>query len=129
MPISKEEQEMQTAKRAFVNAREVGNHQEEARWANLIGDMYKNRGEYVKALKWLRIDYEISNKYLPEKQLLPTCQSIGDVYLRLHDFKHALVYQVRFLNWITFFFEKMKIWFYFVFWKMRSAFWILSEGN
>ncbi|KAJ6991180.1 hypothetical protein NC653_019397 [Populus alba x Populus x berolinensis] len=98
MPISKEEQEMQTAKRAFVNAREVGNHQEEARWANLIGDMYKNRGEYVKALKWLRIDYEISNKYLPEKQLLPTCQSIGDVYLRLHDFKHALVYQKKHLD-------------------------------
>lgn len=89
---------MQTAKRAFVNAREVGNHQEEARWANLIGDMYKNRGEYVKALKWLRIDYEISNKYLPEKQLLPTCQSIGDVYLRLHDFKHALVYQKKHLD-------------------------------
>ena len=102
MPINKEEQEIQTAKRSFVNARGVGNHQEEARWANLIGDMYKNRGEYVKALKWLRIDYEVSNKYLPEKQLLPTCQSIGEVYLRLHDFKHAMVYQVRFLNWISF---------------------------
>ncbi|KAJ6419255.1 hypothetical protein OIU84_029382 [Salix udensis] len=98
MPINKEEQEIQTAKRAFVNARGVGNHQEEARWANLIGDMYKNRGEYVKALKWLRIDYEVSNKYLPEKQLLPTCQSIGEVYLRLHDFKHALVYQKKHLD-------------------------------
>ncbi|CAK7355042.1 unnamed protein product [Dovyalis caffra] len=98
MPITKEEQGIQAANRAYLNAREIGNHQEEARWANLIGDMYKNIGEYVKALKWLRIDYEISIKYLPEKQLLPTCQSIGEVYLRLHDFKHALVYQKKHLD-------------------------------
>lgn len=60
----------------------------------MIGDIFKNRGEYVEAIKWLRIDYDLSMKYLPEKQLLPTCQSLGEVFLRLEDFKEALFYQV-----------------------------------
>lgn len=86
--------QLSAAKRAYRSAAEEGNRQEEARWANVIGDILKNRGEYVQALKWLRVDYDVSSKYLPEKQLLPTCQSLGEVYLRVEDFKHALIYQV-----------------------------------
>ncbi|KAL6965578.1 hypothetical protein U1Q18_036632 [Sarracenia purpurea var. burkii] len=88
-----DDSQLSAAKRAYRNAAAEGNHQEEARWANVVGDILKNRGEYVVALKWLRIDYEVSVKYLPEKQLLPTCQSLGEVYLRLEYFKDALIYQ------------------------------------
>ncbi|XP_012466931.1 protein TONSOKU isoform X1 [Gossypium raimondii] len=93
-----EELQISTAKRAYRNAKEEGNRQEEARWANVIGDILKNRGEYVEALKWFRIDYDVSNKYLPEKQLLPTCQSLGEVYLRLEHYKDALIYQKKHLD-------------------------------
>lgn len=86
--------ELKSAKAAYRNAKAEGNHREEARWANVIGDILKNRGEYVEALKWLRIDYEISLKHLPEKHLLPTCQSLGEIYLRLEHFSDALIYQV-----------------------------------
>ena len=92
--MAKDDIQLSNAKRAYRNAKDEGNHQEEARWANVIGDILKNRGEYVEALKWLRIDYDISSKYLPEKHLLPTCQSLGEVYLRLQDFNHALIFQV-----------------------------------
>ena len=91
---AKEDAQLSTAKRSYRNAAEEGNRQEEARWANVIGDILKNRGEYVESLKWLRIDYDISVKYLPEKHLLPTCQSLGELYLRLQHFKDALIYQV-----------------------------------
>ncbi|KAJ0098287.1 hypothetical protein Patl1_27847 [Pistacia atlantica] len=94
----REEVQLNAAKRAYRSAKAEGNRQEEARWANLIGDMLKNRGEYVEALKWFRIDYEVSIKYLPEKQLLPTCQSLGEVYLRLEYFKDALIYQKKHLE-------------------------------
>ncbi|KAI8031922.1 Protein TONSOKU [Camellia lanceoleosa] len=90
--------ELSAAKRAYRNAVEEGNRQEEARWANMIGDILKKRGEYVKALKWLRKDYEVSVKYLPEKQLLPTCQSLGELHLRLEYFKDALIYQKKHLE-------------------------------
>ncbi|XP_060184137.1 protein TONSOKU isoform X2 [Lycium barbarum] len=86
------------AKRAYKSAKAEGNRSEEARWANVIGDILKNRGEYVEALRWLRIDYEISLNYLHEKQLLPSCQSLGEVYLRLHDYKHALTFQKKHLE-------------------------------
>ncbi|KAG5529146.1 hypothetical protein RHGRI_029727 [Rhododendron griersonianum] len=90
--------QLSAAKRAYRSAAEEGNRQEEARWANVIGDIFKNRGEYAQALKWLRIDYDVSVKYLPEKQLLPTCQSLGEVYLRFEDFKNALIYQKKHLE-------------------------------
>ena len=89
--------ELVAAKKAYRSAKEVGNRREEARWANVIGDILKNRGEYVEALKWLRIDFKISSEYLLEKDLLPTCQSVGELYLRLQDFENALYYQVLFL--------------------------------
>ncbi|KAM7523540.1 hypothetical protein LguiA_013442 [Lonicera macranthoides] len=94
----REDAQLNAAKRAYRHAAAEGNRQEEARWANVIGDILKNRGEYVKALKWLRIDYEVSVKYLPEKQLLPTCQSLGEVYLRLQHFQDALIYQKKHLE-------------------------------
>ena len=97
MARRRDEEELNVAKRGFKEAAREGNHEEEARWANVLGDIYKQRGEYVEALKWLRIDYEVSVKHLPCKQLLPTCQSLGDVYLRLDQFKDALIYQVGFL--------------------------------
>ncbi|KAK7358853.1 hypothetical protein VNO77_00793 [Canavalia gladiata] len=90
--------ELKSAKVAYRNAKTEGNHREEARWANVIGDILKNRGEYVEALKWLRIDYDISLKYLPEKHLLPTCQSLGEIYLRLEHFPDALTYQKKHLE-------------------------------
>ncbi|KAJ4838238.1 hypothetical protein Tsubulata_011305 [Turnera subulata] len=96
--MAKEDAQLTAAKRAYKSAKEEGNRQEEARWANVIGDILKNRGEYVEALHWLRRDYEISVKYLPEKQLLPTCQSLGEVHLRLQDFKEALTYQKKHLE-------------------------------
>ncbi|KAL5752076.1 hypothetical protein ACOSQ2_022583 [Xanthoceras sorbifolium] len=96
--MGREEMQLSGAKRAYRSAKEEGNRQEEARWANVIGNSLKNRGEYVEALKWFRIDYEVSIKYLPEKHLLPTCQSLGEVYLRLEHFKDALVYQKKHLE-------------------------------
>ncbi|KAL2342941.1 hypothetical protein Fmac_004226 [Flemingia macrophylla] len=90
--------ELKAAKAAYRNAKAEGNHREEARWANVIGDILKNRGEYVEALKWLRIDYDISLKHLPEKHLLPTCQSLGEIYLRLEQFPDALIYQKKHLE-------------------------------
>ncbi|KAL2498642.1 Protein TONSOKU [Abeliophyllum distichum] len=90
--------QLSAAKRAYKNAAEVGNRQEEARWANMIGDILKNRGEYVEALRWLRVDYDVSVKHLPEKQLLPTCQSLGEVYLRLQHYRDALIYQKKHLE-------------------------------
>lgn len=100
--MGRDEMQMSEAKRAYRSAKEEGNRQEEARWANVIGDILKNRGEYVEALKWFRIDYDVSVKYLPEKHLLPTCQSLGEVYLRLEHFKDALIYQVVAI-WVSFF--------------------------
>ncbi|XP_057967784.1 protein TONSOKU isoform X2 [Malania oleifera] len=96
--MTRDGSQLSAAKRAYRSASAEGNRQEEARWANVIGDILKNRGEYVEALKWLRIDYEISVKYLPEKHLLPTCQSLGEVYLRLEYFKDALIYQKKHLE-------------------------------
>jgi hypothetical protein len=89
-----EEEEMRGAKRAFKEAQAEGCREEEARWANVIGDIHKRRGEYVEALRWLRIDYEVSVKYLPQRHLLPSCQSLGEVHLRLGHFSEALTYQV-----------------------------------
>ncbi|XP_048233146.1 protein TONSOKU isoform X2 [Ricinus communis] len=96
--MGKDDRQLIAAKQAYRSAKEVGNRQEEARWANVIGDILKNRGEYVVSIKWLRIDYQISIKYLPEKHLLPTCQSLGEVYLRLHDHEQALLYQKKHLE-------------------------------
>ncbi|XP_062147613.1 protein TONSOKU [Alnus glutinosa] len=96
--MGRDDANLSAAKRSFRSAKEEGNRQEEARWANVIGDILKNRGEYVEALKWLRIDYDVSIKYLPEKQLLPTCQSLGEVYLRLQEFEQALIYQKKHLE-------------------------------
>jgi hypothetical protein len=98
--MGRDDANLSAAKRSFRSAKEEGNRQEEARWANVISDILKNRGEYVEALKWLRIDYDVSVKYLPEKQLLPTCQSLGEVYLRLQEFEQALIYQVFFLGFV-----------------------------
>ncbi|KAG8383782.1 hypothetical protein BUALT_Bualt04G0049500 [Buddleja alternifolia] len=90
-----QQQQLSAAKRAYKAAEAEGNRQEEARWANVIGDILKNHGEYVDALQWLRKDYEVSIRYLPEKQLLATCQSLGELYLRLHRYNEALIYQFQ----------------------------------
>lgn len=94
----RDDADLAAAKRAYRSAKEVGNRREEARWANVIGDILKNKGEYVEALKWLRIDFKISSENLLEKDLLPTCQSIGELYLRLQDFENALYYQKEHLR-------------------------------
>nr|XP_043629643.1 protein TONSOKU [Erigeron canadensis] len=98
MKTRKDEGELIAAKRGYKNASAEGNRQEEARWANVIGDILKKRGEYVEALKWYRIDYEVSTKYLPQKHLLPTCQSLGEVHLRLQNFQDALHFQREHLD-------------------------------
>ncbi|GAV62553.1 TPR_8 domain-containing protein/TPR_12 domain-containing protein [Cephalotus follicularis] len=88
-----DETKIREGKRSYRKAKEVGNKKEEARWANVIGDILKNRGEYVEALKWFRIDYDLTIKHLPQQELLPTCQALGEVYLRLQHFNDALLYQ------------------------------------
>lgn len=94
MPKPKAKDDLSDAKKAYRTAVDAGHRDEEAKWANVIGDIHKSRGEYVEALKWLRIDYDISIKHLHDKQLLPTCQTLGELYLRLLHYKDALVYQV-----------------------------------
>ncbi|KAL8168242.1 hypothetical protein V2J09_009741 [Rumex salicifolius] len=96
--MPREDAQLSAAKRAYRSAKEVGNRREEARWANVIGDIFKNRGEYVESLKWLRIDFKISSDSLSDKDLLPTCQSIGEIYLRLQNFEDALHYQKEHLR-------------------------------
>ncbi|KAL5715016.1 hypothetical protein ACHQM5_016905 [Ranunculus cassubicifolius] len=96
--MARDDELLADAKRGYREASSTGKCQEEARWANVIGNIHKNRGEYVEALKWLRIDYEVSIKHLPEKQILPTCQSLGEVYLRLQHFQDALKYQKEHLE-------------------------------
>ncbi|KAL6911597.1 hypothetical protein ACP4OV_000402 [Aristida adscensionis] len=93
-----EEEELRAARRGYKEAAAEGNREEEARWANVIGDIHKRRGEYVEALRWLRADYELSLKYLPQRHLLPSCQSLGEVYLRLGRFAEALNYQKKHLQ-------------------------------
>ncbi|WVZ55398.1 hypothetical protein U9M48_006061 [Paspalum notatum var. saurae] len=93
-----EEEELRGAKRGHREAVAEGNREEEARWANVIGDIHKRRGEYVEALRWLRADYEVSVKYLPQRHLLPSCQALGEVYLLLGRFSEALVYQKKHLQ-------------------------------
>ncbi|KAK4393815.1 protein TONSOKU [Sesamum angolense] len=83
-----QQQQLTAAKRAYNAAVDEGNRQEEARWANVIGDILKNRGEYVEALRWLRKDYEVSLKYLPDKQLLATC-GVSILEQRVLHFSHA----------------------------------------
>lgn len=92
---SSHQQELIAAKRAYKEAAAEGNRQEEARWANHIGNLLKDRGEYVEALWWLRKDYEVTDKCLSSKQLLATCQSLGELYLRLHRYEEALKFQVN----------------------------------
>ncbi|XP_059624742.1 protein TONSOKU-like isoform X2 [Cornus florida] len=58
--MAKDNAQLKAAKYVYRNAVEVGNRQEEARWANVIGDILKNRGEYFESLKWLLIDYDVS---------------------------------------------------------------------
>ncbi|KAL3650013.1 hypothetical protein CASFOL_006416 [Castilleja foliolosa] len=93
-----QQQQLSEAKKACKAAAAEGNRQEEARWANVVGDILKNRGEYVEALRWLRMDYDVSVRYLPDKQLLATCQSLGEVYFRLHEYNDALIYQKKHLE-------------------------------
>ncbi|XP_024026928.1 protein TONSOKU [Morus notabilis] len=86
------------AKRWYKAAKEVGNREEEAKWANVIGNLLKKKGEYVEALKWLRIDCEISFERLSPNHCFPSCQSIGEVFLLLKDFQNALFYQKKHLG-------------------------------
>ncbi|KAJ7945273.1 Protein TONSOKU like [Quillaja saponaria] len=90
--------QLNAAKNSYQIAKNEGNRQEEARWANVVGDIFKNRGEYVKALEWFRKDYDVSDKYLTSNHLLPTCQCIGEVYLRLEEYDEALKYQKKHLQ-------------------------------
>ncbi|XP_057544587.1 protein TONSOKU isoform X1 [Amaranthus tricolor] len=96
--MGKNDVELAAAKKAYKSANDIGNRKEEARWANVIGDILKEKGEYCKAIKWLRIDYQISSDYLVEKDRLPACQSIGELYLRIQDYENALYYQKEHLQ-------------------------------
>lgn len=82
----------------YKAAKESGDREEEARWANQIGHAYKDRGDYVDALTWFRLDYDISAKRRHEGpclNLMPTCQCLGEIYHRLEQYKEALHYQVK----------------------------------
>nr|XP_027074129.1 protein TONSOKU-like isoform X1 [Coffea arabica] len=93
-----EEQQLRDAKKACGEAKAVGNRAEEGRWANFIGNIHKNRGEYVEALDWLQKDYDVSVKHLPPNQLLPTCNTLGELHLRLQHFHEALKIQEKHLR-------------------------------
>lgn len=97
-------------KSCYKAAKESGDREEEARWANQIGHAYKDRGDYVEALTWFRLDYDISVKRQndgPRLNLMPTCQSLGEIYHRLGDYGEALHYQVQFSPTIFWF----RLWF------------------
>ncbi|KAM0896424.1 hypothetical protein ACQ4PT_023195 [Festuca glaucescens] len=96
--VREEEEELKGAKRGYREAAAEGNREEEARWANVIGDIHKRRGEYVEALRWLRTDYDVTVKHLPQRHLIESCQSLGEVYLRLGKFSEALTYQKKHLQ-------------------------------
>lgn len=86
-------------KACYKAAKESGDREEEARWANQIGHAFKERGKYVDALTWFRLDYDISIKRDtddggPRLNVMPTCQSLGEVYYRLGEYEEARHYQV-----------------------------------
>lgn len=99
---SEEGKKIMEAKRSYRAAKEVGNREEAAKWANVIGNLLKKRGEYVEALKWLRIDCDISFDFLSPRHCFPSCQSLGDVYLLLKDFPNALFFQVFLFSILSF---------------------------
>ncbi|MCO5592485.1 hypothetical protein L7F22_046488 [Adiantum nelumboides] len=92
--------DVEVAKAGYKEALERGDREEQARWANQVGHACKERGQYVEALKWFRMDYEISMKRrnadsLNQGFLMPTCQSLGEIYYRLNDYEEALNFQRR----------------------------------
>ncbi|XP_062096975.1 protein TONSOKU [Humulus lupulus] len=96
--MARDESKLSAAKRSYQSAKAEGNHQEEAKWANVIGHILKDRGEYVEALRWLRLDYDISLKFLTQRHCFASCQSLGEVYLLLKQFKDALSFQKKHLE-------------------------------
>ncbi|PKU74159.1 Protein TONSOKU [Dendrobium catenatum] len=70
--MGREDEHIRVVKLGYKEAVIDGNHEEEATWANMIGDLLKRR-EYVEGLRWIQIDYKVLAKYLPQKQLLATC--------------------------------------------------------
>ncbi|KAM6563543.1 hypothetical protein CsatB_023541 [Cannabis sativa] len=96
--MARDESQLRAAKRSYQSAKLEGNHQEEAKWANVVGHILKDRGEYVEALKWFRFDYDISIKFLNQRQCLASCQSLGEVHLLLKQFKDALFFQKKHLE-------------------------------
>ena len=51
--MGQDNSKLSVVKQSSQSAKAEGNHQEEAKWANVIGHILKDRGEYVEALKWL----------------------------------------------------------------------------
>lgn len=83
-------------KACYRDAKSSGDREEEARWANQIGHAYKDRGDYVDALTWFRLDFDISEKRKTDElplNLMTTCQCLGEIYHRLGDYNEALHYQ------------------------------------
>lgn len=85
---------LSSAKKSYEDAKAEGTRLQEAQWANVIGNMLRKSGKYAEALKWLSIDYDLSVKYLSQNHCLPACQSLGELYLCLEVFQHALLFQV-----------------------------------
>ncbi|KAB2597114.1 hypothetical protein D8674_000034 [Pyrus ussuriensis x Pyrus communis] len=89
---------LSSAKKSYEDAKAEGTRLQEAQWANVIGNMLKKSGKYAEALKWLSIDYNLSVKYLSQNHCLPACQSLGELYLCLEVFQHALLFQKKHLQ-------------------------------
>ncbi|KAM1068014.1 hypothetical protein ACFX2I_000025 [Malus domestica] len=89
---------LSSAKKSYEYAKAEGTRLQEAQWANVIGNMLKKSGKYAEALKWLNIDYDLSIKYLSQSHCLPACQSLGELYLCLEVFQHALLFQKKHLQ-------------------------------
>ena len=93
------DREMTRARNAYDKARSKRNKEEEARWANVIGNILVRRGESIPALAWFLHDHSVSKNYLSNKHLIPSCQSLAQIYIARNHFEHALDLQVLFISY------------------------------
>ncbi|CAI9109018.1 OLC1v1008748C1 [Oldenlandia corymbosa var. corymbosa] len=77
--------------RAGIGRRKHGGQISSATFLRIVGNT-------VKALDWIQKDYEVSERFLPDKDLFPTCNTLGELHLRLENFKEALYYQEKHLE-------------------------------
>ena len=90
--MGQDNSKLNAAKQSFRCAKVEGNRQEEAKWVNVIRHILKDKGEYMEALKWLQLNYDISFKFLTQRHCFASCQSLNEVHYLVKNFKDALSY-------------------------------------